>query len=243
MTSAHKQAVYFLFTISLVLCFFAWSQVRDVKARWMNVPPIPAQTGAAAFALGDLQFSYRSTGIMLQNLGDTGGMSTGLKAYDYDRLAQWFTLADWLDPHSDFIPYLAAYYFGAVEDPEKLRPLVDYLHDVGQRTEGHKWRWLAQAIYLKRYKMNDLPTAYDWAVEMASMDKPDMPAWTKQMPAFIRSAQGDKQAAYDIMVEILRSDAATMDPAEVNFMKDYICTRTLDSAQLKDNPLCADIKD
>ena len=32
-----------------------------------------------------------------------------------------------LDPRSDFAPFLAAYFFGNVRDPEKLGYLVDYL--------------------------------------------------------------------------------------------------------------------
>ncbi len=210
-------------------------------ARWLNVPPAPGKNGAAVFALGDPQFAYRVTGVMLQNLGDTGGRSTAFKNYDYDRLTQWFYLADSMDPHSDFVPMLAAFYFGAVEEPEKLKPLIHYLHDAGSRPEGEKWRWLAQAVYLARYKVKDADLAYKWSLQLASFPKPEMPIWTKQMPAFILNAErGDKQAAYDIMVEIMRSGKYKLPQQEINTMTIYICERILDEEKAKTDPLCQD---
>lgn len=242
MAKAGTAKIYALFALALVLNVALWAYARPVKSGWLNVPPAPARESAGFFGLGDKAFAYRAVGIMLQNLGDTGGRTTSLKAYDYGALADWFYLADFLDPHSDFVPYLAAFYFGGVDDPAKVAFMVDYLHAAGNRNEGKKWVWLGQAVYLARFKMNDLDKAYRMAVEMANMPRPDMPAWTRQMPAFIMNAKGDKQAAYDIMVETLRSNAKTMHPVEINFMRDYICTRILDKEEARKDPVCREEK-
>ncbi len=231
-------SLYILFTLVLALHIGAWGQLRDARARWINVPPAPSEAGAALFALGDAQLAYRGIGVMLQNLGDTGGMSSAFARYDYDELAHWFMLADTLDSHANFVPFLAAFYFGAAQTPDKLEPLTLYLHKIGSRTEGEKWRWLAHAIYLRRFKMNDLDTAYQWAQELATMDKPDMPYWTKQMPAFILNAQGDKRAAYDILVQMLKSGKGKMPREEVNAITAYICDQILDATQAANDSLC-----
>ena len=241
MTSkAQRLTIYALFALSLALNTLLWAHARPIKARWLNVPPPPSREGVAFSGLGDKALAYRSIGLMLQNLGDTGGRVTGLKAYNYDNLVKWFYLADYLDPHSDFVPYLAAFYFGAVDDPKKLEPLVDYLHFAGNRSEGKKWVWLGHAVYLARFQLKDQDKAYKMAVEMASLPG-KLPAWTKEMPAFIMNVKGEKQAAYDIMVEILRSNAKEMDPIEVNFMRDYICNRILDKQRAKADPVCEGI--
>ena len=240
MLAAQRHTLYMFFALVIALHVIAWLQLRHVQARWLNVPPVPGERGAVAFSIGDQQLAYRTIGIMLQNLGDTGGRSTAFREYDYDRLAAWFALADRLDPHANFVPMLAAFYFSAVDDPQKLAPLAEYLRRVGNSTEGEKWRWLAQAVYIARYKLKDMDKAYRWAQELASIPRPDMPVWTKQMPAFVLNASGDKQAAYDIMVEILKSGKNTLPREEINAMKAYICDRILDKSAAKTNPLCQD---
>ncbi|MCB9991585.1 MAG: hypothetical protein H6867_09505 [Rhodospirillales bacterium] len=97
---------------------------RPLQARWVNVPPVPSEAAAIAMALGDRALAYRMYGIMIQNLGDTGGRVTPLKDYDYPRLGQWFMLEDKMDERSDFIPYLAAYYFGGVRNRKILGLLL-----------------------------------------------------------------------------------------------------------------------
>ncbi len=214
-----------------------WASVRGAQARWTNVPPVAPEAGAAAFALGDRALAYRAIGLMLQNMGDSGGRVTNLRQYDYDRLVQWFELEDRLDPRSDFMPILASYYFGAVDDPQKLAPLVAYLRRVGNEPGNRRWRWLAQGVHLARYGLNDLDLAYAMALELAALPG-DMPAWTRQMPAFIMTARGDKEAAYAIILEILKSDARKMDPVEIRFMKNYMCKRLLTPEQAAQNDLC-----
>ncbi|MGB4106951.1 MAG: hypothetical protein WBK55_04050 [Alphaproteobacteria bacterium] len=240
MSPARRRILYIFFLLVMALHVAAWLQVRTAHARWMNVPPAPNGKGAEIFTLGDPQFAYRMTGVMLQNLGDTGGRSTAFKEYDYNHLAAWFNLAHGLDPRSDFVPMLAGFYFSSVDDPAKIAPLAEYLHQVGNSTEGEKWRWLAQAVYLARYKLKDMDKAYLWARELAAIPRPDLPAWTKQMPAFVLNAGGDKQAAYDIMVEMLRSGKNKLPREEVNAMVYYICKRILDPGKAEQDPLCQD---
>ncbi len=89
--------------------------------------------------------------------------------------------------------------------------------------------------------MGDLDLAYSLAQELASIEKEDMPGWTKQMPAFILNAKGDKETAYAMLIELLKSSAQDMHPNEVNFTRDYICTRILEPSKAQANPICQDI--
>ncbi|PJB71334.1 MAG: hypothetical protein CO093_05415 [Alphaproteobacteria bacterium CG_4_9_14_3_um_filter_47_13] len=232
---------YFIF----VLCFLAFIchagfsiSNRSLKASWKNVPPVPSEAGAVAMAAGDRELAYRMIGSMMQNLGDSGGNITSLGAYNFERLGQWFFLEDKMDWRSDYIPLLAAYYFGGTENPGQLDPVIDYLAMVGQRPYGEKWRWLAHAAYLARFKQSDLEKAMGLAYILAGMNIAGLPIWASQMPALIAGAKGDKETALALMMSVLQDKSRTLDPTEVNFMIDYICTRLLDKSEAGQNPFC-----
>lgn len=200
-----------------------WFASRDTYAHWGNVPPVPTKNGARIMTLGDEQFSYRFGAITLQNLGNSGGRVTAVKDYDYKKLGQWFWLLNDLDPASNHVPMMAAYYFGATQKPEDVAVVVRYLGAIGQNPVGNKWRWLVHAIFLARHRMDDLPLALDMAYVLSRMQPVGdvLPAWARQMPAFVLAEQGEKQTARKIIEEILMT-ATGLHPNEVNFMKDYL---------------------
>lgn len=232
--------VYILFALCLVLNVALWSLLRDKQVQWMNVPPVPSMTTAKGFGIGDPQLAYRNIGFMLQNLGDSGGKTRSLDEYDYESLAAWFRMENRLDPDSQFIPYLAAYYFSAVQKTEKLRPLIAYLEEVGKEGVDGKWRWLVQAIYLTRYKLEDM----DWALRMATtlrllhMQGVNMPVWAQNMDAMIMQVGGDKDAAYGIMLQTLQSEGDHMAPTEKYFILDQICNRILSPSEARTKSFC-----
>ncbi len=238
LVSSKVRAIQIFLIFTLVVNFLFWLWVRDMRVSWNNVPPAPDVKYAPLYGLGDSSLAYRLNALTIQNLGDTGGRTTSLKDYNYERLTKWFYLQDALDPISDFIPYLASYYFGGVQEPEKLRPVLDYLSDIGNRSYGEKWRWLAQGVFLARYKLKDLDRALEMAEILAATENENAPEWVRQMPAFIMSAKGEKNAAYALMLEILKTRGDKLHPNEVNAMKDYICKRILDKQDADQNPLC-----
>ncbi len=234
-----------LIVVSFFLAFaFAmnaafWLYARDRQAVWTNVPPVPSAQRGAMMMLGDTQLAYRAAGIVLQNLGDTGGRVTNFSHYDYDRLGRWFGVAHQWDSASNFMPYLAAYYFGAVrKDAPDLTPLIDYLAMVGKVPGDEKWRWLAQAVFMARYSQKDMEKAQELAYELADLYTPDKPYWVREMPVLLLSARGEKEAAYDLLIEILKDGAENMPPTEVAFIKSYICERILNKDEAALNPLC-----
>ncbi|MCC6598191.1 MAG: hypothetical protein IT559_05340 [Alphaproteobacteria bacterium] len=238
--SGSRAWLVLLFVTALFANILVWYSVRPVLARWTNVPPPPSSGTARLIGLGDAQLSYRIYGIMIQNFGDTGGRTTRLADYDFEALGQWFMLQQELDPVSDFTPFLAAYVFGGSQDPKKLGPVIRYLEKAAGNGEGEKWRWLGQAVYLARFRMEDMDTALRLARKLAAFDNPDMASWARQAPVFVMTAMGDKEAAYTLMMNMLTSSAEKLDPNEVNAMVDYLCTRILDKQMAAKHPLCKD---
>ncbi len=232
----HK--VRFFLVLALIFNILFWFYGRGIQSQWTNVPPAPDDKYASAYGLGDASFAYRLNGIMLQNIGDTGGRVTSLKDYNYNDLSRWFFLQNQLDSSSDYTPYLASYYFGSVQEPEKFRPVLDYLMSVGLQTSGEKWRWLAQGVYLARYKMKDLDKALEMAKILANTPYEKAPGWVRQMPAFVMTEKGEKKAAYALLLEILKTSSQDLHPNEVNAMRAYMCSRLLTKEESEVNPLC-----
>jgi len=161
--------------------------------------------------------------VVGQNLGDVGRDVTPLKNYDYAKLGKWFSLLHALDPASDHVPLIAAYYFGGTRIPKDAAVVVEYLSAVGQIPVGEKWRWLAHAAYLAQHRMNNFDLALKFAYQLVRMNRGgvEMPQWARQMPAFILNNRGDKDAARKLMSNMLMTDKARH-PEEVNFMKSYL---------------------
>ena len=117
-------------------------------------------------------------------------------------------------------------------------PIVEYLDVIGQRQHGEKWRWLAQAVFLARFRLNDMDRALDLANKLAQAKDGNIPVWARNMPVFILNAKGEKQGAYALMLEILKTSHTKLHPEEVNEMKNYICSVILTPAEAAQNPIC-----
>lgn len=214
--------VHLILSVIFMMNVAFWCGSRDIYSRWSGVPPAPTGQGALMMSLGDAELSYRSLALTLQSLGDLGVDTTRLKDYDYPELGRWFRLLSGLDPVSDHVPTLAAYYFGATRVPKDVAVVVDYLRVVGSVPAGEKWRWLAHAVYLAQHRMFDLSLALKMAYELARMPNSDtFPQWARQMPAFVLAKKGEKEAAREMMGNMIATDK-NMSREEVNTLKGYM---------------------
>lgn len=230
--------LYLCFSVIVALNVSFWLHARSILPQWANVPPVPTAASASFSALNDDGMAYRMWGYTLQNLGNTGGRYMSLKDYDYTALENWFTVTNGLDRRANFVPFLAAYYFGAIdEEPKKIAHVVDFLAKAGLDPYPQKWRWLAQAVYLARYQEKNLPKALVLAHRLAEMPG-DLPPWARQMPAFVNLQMGDKEASYELMVRMLLTEKDNLHPNEINVMLEFICERTLTPAEAAKNQLC-----
>ena len=250
MIAAIKNQKHIKFYSLLILCVFlnvgVWVYSHKQKIIWPNVPMAPSERSFVSSFLDDPIFAYRSFAMVLQNWGNVGGDVQPLKNYNFEHLEGWFRLLDKMDPRSSYVPFMAAYYFGATQNKAQLPNIISYLEDIGSRTGKDvpkgAWRWLVQAIYLSKNEMNDNKRALEMAETLSSIYNPSMPAWTLNMKEIIRAEMGDKKTAYAMMMEILKSNAQYMDPAEVNYMVSVICERILTPQEAQQNALCKTLR-
>lgn len=240
MSNKNFKRFQWLFAVILLIHGAVWYSGLHKQASWENVPPAPSELGAAAMSLGDLQLSYRMTGVLLQNLGNVGGRYESLMNYDYEELGIWFMAADSMDSHSAYVPYLAAYYYGWVKDSQKITHIIDYMEHIGNSPEGEDWRWLARAVVMARHTAEDLERTQELANKLAALENPDMPIWAKNMHALVRGVRGEKEDALQLARNLLASllNSEDVHPSEINHMIIYICDDLLSPEEAKLDPVC-----
>ncbi len=225
-----------LLFILLVLNMPFWLAIRDQEATWLNIPAAPGENMIKVVAMGDIQPAYRMIGIFLQNAGEFGGKGRSLKEYSYENLEEWFFLADKLDKRSHYVPFLAAYNFGATRQSEDLDHITDYLIQVGRREGEQRWRWLVRAFYIALYRQEKPEKALEIAKMLEDHPDPSRPEWSYRLRAMTLARLGDKEAAYITMRQIINQGHKTMYPGEILFMIEYICTELAEFAD--GDPLC-----
>ncbi|MCP4394223.1 MAG: hypothetical protein GY804_08185 [Alphaproteobacteria bacterium] len=220
----HMEFTTILFLVMCLMQYLFWNNTKNVLPKWSIVPEVPSQIFVKAMAFGDNQFIFRMLGLEIQNAGDSGGRFTSLRLYDYDKLVKWFALLDSLDDYSDYAASMAANYYGMTQKKEDIPKIINYIREHVARYPDKKWRWLAHAVYLAQYKMEDNLYALKIAKELANLDAPNAPMWTEQMPAFIMKTMGDKEKSRAFMIKLYeeKSIAAKLSKEEKRYMEGYI---------------------
>lgn len=211
------------FVLFLCLQGALWFYLKPFRPNMAIVPPLPAERTVKAFASSDSQLYFRLLAMRLQNAGDTFGRNTPLKNYDYPLLHRWFFLLDTLDVKSGFVPAVAGYYFGQTQHVEDVRYVIDYLDKHYDTDPQKNWWWLNHAIYLSNYRLHDKQLALRLAYKLGTTPA-EVPMWARQMPAFIHEQLGEKEQAFMIIENILKTSKDIPD-AELNYMQYFIQDR------------------
>ena len=69
-----------------------------------------------------------------------------------------------------------------------------------------------------------------------------MPDWTRHMQVNVLNQQGEKEAALQLMLSILKDKSENLHPNEVNERIRYICEQILDPEEASTHSLCIDLK-
>jgi hypothetical protein len=212
---------------SLLLVFTAfqlifWSQTRDILPEMDVVPDVPGVTAVKALSFGDQEFYYRVLGLEIQNAGDTFGRFTELYKYDYKKLYAWFSLLDQLDKQSDYIAFLASYYFSQTQYVPDIRYVVDYLYEHSKDNPSKNYWWLSQAAYCAEHKLGDRDLAVKVAAPLEHADT--APFWARELPAFVHERRGEMDDAYRI-IEHIKDHTDEIPPYELKFMTYFVKER------------------
>lgn len=224
---------------SLLLVFAAlqagfWGMTKAKLPNMDIVPDVPGKTAVKALSFGDEEFYFRLLALDIQNAGDTFGRFTELYKYDYKKLHAWFTLLDSLDDESNYMPFIASYYYSQTQYVPDIIYVINYLYEHSATRPEKKYWWLAQATYLAQHKLHDNDLALKMASPLEHAD--NAPFWVRQLPAFVHEKRGEMEDALRIITYI-QQHSQNIPDGELRFMTYFVQERLkkLDKIQGKED--------
>ncbi len=175
-----------------------------------------------ALSFGDIQFYYRKLGLELQNAGDKHGHYTSFRDHDYQKLRRWFEALDGIDENSQYIPFMAAYYYSMVPSEERVKIIAKYIVEYARQKPEQHWRLLTTAAYLyHQYPKNSTEALKE--IGNILTDIKEIPLWARILVAFYLNDNGDICGAYNLITRISQDDMlANAENAEDQFLIDIL---------------------
>ena len=235
---SHK-IFFWLFIATFIAQIFFWKQTENIKPSFEIIPPVPSKYLVSTLSLGDNEFLFRILGTRLQNSGDVFAGFVALKNYDYSRLYQWMVMLDELNPKSNFIPALAAYYYSQTQNKPDTRYIVDYLDEHSSKDIDANWWWLFQGTYIAKNNLENPSRALELAHKLAKNNAKNAPLWTKELPAFLLEESGESCLAFEVIEKLIKESESgqhQISANEMNFMRHFINERLAKLKKQKFNP-------
>ena len=170
--------------------------VRDLRAGIDEMPYPLRGVALKTLAFGDDQFLFRAVARWLQDVGDGGGRVRPLRDYDYTRVVGWLQTLDKLDGQSDYGYVLAAHYFGAVTDIQKVAVIAEYFRTEGMTDPARRWTWLVWAVAQTIHRIKDQRLASSLAKDILSLRGDSrVPDWLLLLVPGLYQTAGETSAA------------------------------------------------
>ena len=211
------------FTLALALAAqIGWQIARPQPPRAASdlpPPPSPAMLRLASF--GEPAAAARLAMLYLQSFDLRAGNDIPYRDLDYSRLIGWLRAILAVDPRSQYPLFAAARIYAENPDPRKARAALEFVYQEFLKDPNRRWRWLAHAALLAKYRLKDLPLALRYATAVDRLTTAsDVPVWAKQMRLFILEDMNELQAA-KVMLGGLLASGQIKDPAELRFLKQH----------------------
>lgn len=183
------------------------------------LPPAPSLPGLQLASLGEPIALSKAIMLMLHNADGQGGASIALRELDYVRLRGWLARALDLDPRSQTPLLAASQLYAAVDDPKRVRLMLDLVRERFEQDPNRRWPWLAHAAIVARHRLHDLPLALAYAQAIRTRATgAEVPAWAGQLELLILEEMNETAAATALIGALLHSGQVS-DPRELAFLE------------------------
>jgi len=183
-----------------------------------DLPPPPSLATLQLASLGEPQALSKLTMLYVQGFDEQAGLSIAWRKMDYGRIRQWLERALELDPRSQYPLLAASEVYGAVNDPPRVRLMLDFVYARFAEDPNRRWPWLAHAALVAKHRLHDLPLARQYARALRlQATAPEVPPWARELEAFILEDMNETEAARVLIGGLLHSGQIT-DPHELAFL-------------------------
>lgn len=201
----------------------AWQAQPTASMRLaQDLPAAPRAAVLRLAAFGEEPALARLLMLYLQSYDYRGGNTLRYRELDYSRLTQWLHAIVELDPQGGYPLFAAARVYAEVEDPERMRHMLEFIYARFLEDPNGRWAPLAHAALLAKHRLGDLPLARRYAHDLQRMTTdPGVPLWAKQMEVFILEDMNELEAAKIMLGGMLESGTIT-DAEELRFLKERL---------------------
>lgn len=198
-----------------------WSLAHPPAApRAVALPSPPPLELLQLSSLGEPTALAKLSMLYLQSYDDQDGLSLSLRSseLDYNHVEQWLARVLALDPRGQYPLLAASEVYGAVSDEQRVRLMLDFVYQAFDADPDRRWPWLAHAALVAKHRLHDLPLARRYAQALRLRARgPDVPAWARELEAFILEDMNELDSAKVLIGGLLASGQIT-DPHELQFL-------------------------
>ncbi|MBC7859125.1 MAG: hypothetical protein H7Z39_10185 [Burkholderiaceae bacterium] len=200
-----------------------WHAAQPPAAIQMRALPAPPSLATLRLlSLGEPIALSKSMMLYLQSYDDQPGIKLALARLDYGAVQAWLARMLELDPRGQYPLLAASEVYAAVADPARVRQMLDFVHLRFQDDPDRRWPWLAHAALVARHRLHDLPLARRYAQDIRlRANGADVPAWAREMEAFILEDMDELDSARLLIGALLRSGQIS-DPHELRFLSERL---------------------
>jgi hypothetical protein len=192
-----------------------WSQPKPVATAAALTAPPPVSTLRIA-SVGEPVVLAQLMTLYLQAFDNQPGISIPFLDLDYQQVRRWLETILALDPVGQYPLLLAAQVYSQVPDPGRVRLMTDLVHQEFLQNPNQRWRWLAHAAIMAKYRLQDKTLALRYARDI-TQHAPEAPHWARQMQIFILEELGEIESA-KILLGGLIAGGEIKDTHELNFL-------------------------
>lgn len=203
--------------LALQLWWQAAQPAPPARAEQLGTPPSMSTLRLAS--LGEPVAVSKLMLLHLQSHDDQPGAAIAFGQLDYTAVRAWLARILELDPRAQAPLLAASQVYGAVDDPARVRLMLDFVHARFDEDPDRRWPWLAHAALVARHRLHDLPLArsYAQAIRLRATG-PGVPAWARQLEIVILEDMDEQASARALIGGLIESGQVT-DPNELRFLE------------------------
>jgi len=188
-------------------------------ARAEDLPPAPSLAVLRLAGLGDDTALAEGLMLWLQAFDNQPGISIPFARLDYARVEAWLDRILALDPRARYPLLAAARLYGSVSDERRVRRMLEFVYRHFLEDPDRRWRWLAHAALIAKYRLRDLTLALRYARALTERaTAPEVPFWARDLTVLVLEDLGELEAARVLIGGLLASGQID-DPNEIAFLE------------------------
>jgi hypothetical protein len=220
--SVVPRSIVILLIIALLLQLAWHAQQAPPVARAVELNTAPSLPMLEVFSMGDPLALSRLLLLKIQSFDNQPGVSIPFSKLDYHKLVSWLQRVNQLDPDSQYPFLLSARVYAQVNDAERRRIMLDFIHKGFLKQPELHWPAMVHAVFIAKHRLNDLELALKYAKDIRThLQGKDIPSWVRQMELFVLEEMGDLESARILLGGFLQSGLIENEQ-ELRFLQDRL---------------------